>query len=679
LNFGLGGSIDISEKINFNGTFNFVKSDVIQPPTAVSGGSSAGSGVSLFGDLWYTPRSIDLMGLPWENPVDHSSVYYRPSNDIPNPRWTAVNSSNRQKTTRSYGQMAFKYSPLKNLSFTYRLGYDVYSEEGSFYVNKGSNKNFAQGAYRSTVGVHSVFDQYVLVAYNTKINQDFGFNVDGGFNYRDIQYNQTGMFSQQQLVYGLIDHSNFISHSNLDENGGDLDYKTKQVSLGVFAQTSFDYKSLVFLNFGGRFSSNSTVESNNRSIFYPSVSTSVILSDIIPALNESKAISFLKVRAGYATSARYPDPYNTRQSLGSSTNVFVGPTGTVINTNYTNDRLANSNLKPELLAEIEAGIDARFLDNLISLDLTVFDKRSTNQILDRPLDPSTGYTVSAVNAGSLYNKGIEVTLGADVVKNSNLNWKLEAIYSLYRNKVYDMPSYAKTISLSGYTNLGNFAIDGQPINIIQGIARTRDSQGNFLVNPSTGIWDKNNQISPIANPNPNYKLTGISTLSYKNFTFRMQWNYIQGGQIFSTTANILLTRGLTKDTDFDRTLPIILTGVNDKDGTPNSTTVSASDAYFTGLLNNTDDTKIYDASVIRFKEVSLSYTLPQSILAKSKVIKGVSLSFVGSNLWYKGLGMPKYTHVDPEQNSLGVGNGRGFEYMTSPSAKSYGFNLNLTF
>ncbi len=678
VNFGIGASLDVSEKVNINGTFNFVVSDVTQPPTAVSGGSSAGSGVSLFGDVWYTPRTVDLMGLPYESPLDHSSVYYRASNDIPNPRWTAANSRNNQKTNRSYGQMAFRYTPLKNLSLTYRFGYDIYSEEGSFYVNKGG-RNYSQGAYRSTTGLHSILDQSVLASYNTKLNENFGLSVDAGLNYRDIQYRQTGIFSQQQLVYGLIDHSNFISHAASDEAGYDLDYRTKQVSLGVFAQGTVDYKNLVFLNLGGRYSANSSVEANNRGIFYPSISTSIVLSDAIPALTNIKAINFLKIRGGYATSARYPDAYSTRQTLGSTTNVFVGPTGTVINTNSTSGRLANSNLKPELLGEVEAGIEAKFLNNLISFDFTVFDKRSTNQILDRPLDPSTGYSVSAVNAGSLYNKGVELNVGVNVIRSTNWNWKVDAIYSLYRNKVYDMPSYAKAIALSGYSNLGNYAIEGQPINVIQGIDRARDANGNFLVNPSTGIWDKNNQISIIGNPNPNYKLTGVSTLSYKSISFRMQWNFIQGGQIYSTTSNILVSRGLTKDTDFDRFLPVVLKGVNDTDGTPNRTMVSASSAYFTGLLNNTDDTKVYDATLLRLKEVSLSYTFPKSLLSKTKIINGASISFIGSNLWYRGLGLPKYTHVDPEQNSLGVGNGRGFEYMTAPSGKTYGVNLNLTF
>ncbi|GHN00477.1 SusC/RagA family TonB-linked outer membrane protein [Cytophagales bacterium WSM2-2] len=680
INFGLGGSIDISEKINFNGTFNFVRSNIVQPPTGVSTGSSATNGVSLFGDLWYTPRSIDLMGLPWENPLDHSAAYYRPANDIPNPRWLAANSSNGQKTNRVYGQMALKYSPLKNLSFTYRAGYDVYSEEGSFYINKGSGTNFTQGGYRSTVGLNAIFDQYALVAYNAKLGDNIGLNVDAGLNYRDIEYKQTGMFSQQQLVYGLIDHSNFVAHQNTDEAGYDLDYRKKQVSLGLFAQTTLDYKNIVFLNLGGRFGSSSTVEKNNRGIFFPSVSTSIVLSDAIQSMAGSKAVSFLKIRGGYATSARFPDPYSTRQTLGSATNLFVGPTGSIINANYTDNRLANSNLKPELLNEFEAGIEARFFNNLITFDFTVFDKRSTNQILDRPLDSSTGYGISQVNAGSIYNKGVELNIGVNVIKNSNWNWKVDAIYSLYRNKVYDMPSYAKSIALSGIIQTrGNYAIDGQPINVIQGIARTRDTNGNLKVDQTTGIWDKDSQISIIANPNPNYKLTGISTVSYKNFTFRMQWNFVQGGQIYSTTANILLTRGLTKDTDIDRTLPIVLKGVSDIDGTPNRVMVSAADAYFNGLLNGTDDTKVYDASVIRLKEISLSYNFPSSILSKTRVIKGAAIAITGSNLWYRGLGMPKYTHVDPEQNSLGVGNGRGFEYMTSPSAKTYGVNLNLTF
>lgn len=679
VNFGLGGSFDISDKFNFSGTFNFVRSNVVQPPTAVSFGSGASSGVSLFADVWYTPRTVDLMGLPYINPLDNSAVYYRPTNDITNPRWTATNSSNGQLTSRTYGQMAFRYTPLKNLSFTYRSGWDVYSESGSFYVNKGSGANFNQGAYRSTVSLNSIFDQYLLGNYKTNFGENFGFNVDAGFNFRNIEYRQTGMFSQQQLVYGLIDHSNFVTHQDVDEAGNDLDYIRKQVSLGVFTQAALDYKNMVFLNLGGRYGSSSTVEQANRNIFYPSVSTSIILSDAIPSLSGSKALSFLKVRAGYATSARFPDPYSTRQSLGSSTNTFVGPTGNVLNINYTNARLANPNLRPELLGELEFGIEGKAFDNLVTFDLTAFDKRSTKQILDRPLDPSTGYSVYQVNAGSVYNKGIEANIGVNVVRSSNWNWKLEAIYSLYRNMVYNMPSYAQQIALSGYTNLGNFAINNQPINTIQGIARMRDSHGNFLVDQNIGIWDKNSQISIIGNPNPNYKLTGVSTLSYKSFTFRMQWNFVQGGQIYSTTSNILLARGVTKDTDFDRTLPIVLNGVSDKDGTPNRVMVSASDAYFNGLLNNSDDTKVYDATVLRLKEISLSYNLPQSMLAKTKYIKAAAISITGSNLWYCGLGLPKYTHVDPEQNSLGVGNGRGFEYMTSPSAKTYGVNVNLTF
>jgi TonB-linked SusC/RagA family outer membrane protein len=679
VNFGLGGSFDISEKFKFTGTFNFVRSNVITPPTAVSFGSSASSGISLFGDVWYTPRSIDLMGLPWENPLDHSSAYYRPSNDIPNPIWTAHNASNGQKTNRVYGQMALTYSPLKNLSFTYRAGYDVYSEEGSFYLNKGNGgSNYNTGFYRNTVALSAIFDQYLIGNYSGKLSDNIGVTVDAGMNYRSKEYNQSGMLSQQQLVYGLVDHSNFVTHQNTDEAGFDLDYKTKIYSLGVFAQTAFDYKNFVFLNLGGRYGSSSTVEAGNRSIFFPSVSTSIVLSDAFPSL-QSNVVNYLKLRAGYATSANFPGAYATRQSLGSSTNSFVGPTGVILNLNYTNGTLANPNLKPELLGELEAGIEGKFWNNRITFDFTVFDKRSTKQILQRPLDPSTGYTTILTNAGSMYNKGVELNMGVDVIKNTNWTWNVTGIWSLYRNKVYDMPSYAKQIALTGFSNLGNYAIEGQPINVIQGIARTRDAKGNFLVDQNTGIWDKNSQISIIGNPNPNYKLTGITTLSYKAFSFRMQWNYVSGGSLYSTTSNILLSRGLTKDTDFDRTLPIALKGVSDVDGTPNRALVSASDAYFTGLLNNSDDTKVYDASVIRLKEISLSYQIPQSVLAKTKIIKTAAVSVTGANLWYRGLGLPKYTHVDPEQNSLGVGNGRGFEYMTSPSSKTYGVNLNLTF
>ncbi len=159
---------------------------------------------------------------------------------------------------------------------------------------------------------------------------------------------------------------------------------------------------------GGRNSWASTLESDNRSIFYPSLTASFIPTSAFEGLKNNRMINYLKLRAGYSTSANFGTPYTTRPVLNINTNQFVDRAGTVINSNSIDNRLANPNLQPELLKEWEAGLEGKLFDNRFSFDFTYYDRNSQDQILSRDLDPSTGFTGTSINAGSVRNKGIEV-------------------------------------------------------------------------------------------------------------------------------------------------------------------------------------------------------------------------------------------------------------------------------
>jgi hypothetical protein len=159
----------------------------------------------------------------------------------------------------------------------------------------------------------------------------------------------------------------------------------------------------------------------------------------------------------------------------------------------------------------------------------------------------------------------------------------------------------------------------------------------------------------------------------------MQWDYTHGGDIISYSAGSVIGRGLSKDTDFDRQNMLILPGVK-QDGAPNDIMTSASQAYFTNLSGFfATDVIVFDASVIRLREASLSYSVPASVLSKSP-FGGLSITFSGQNLWYNAPNTPKFVNVDPETNSLGAGaNGRGLEYLTGPTSKRYGVSVRVTF
>jgi TonB-linked SusC/RagA family outer membrane protein len=674
--FGMGGTSKLTNKITVSGTINFAMTNQVSPPTSDSYGNNA-SNASVFGNVMFTPTAVDLMGMPYELPSNHSSIYYRNGNDIQNPRWTLYNSFTGDRTNRTYGQVSARYELAKGLNLTYRTGFDSYSEYNFYQQNKGGTYQ-ALGIMRTSNGTSMIWDHSAILNYDKRLNENFTLTVDAGVNSRRKSYEQTGMKSTEQLVYGLFTHGNFVSHTTGGEDGTELNYKNQNLSMGAFAQANIGYKDYAYLTVGGRNSWASTVESANRSIFYPSVSLSYIPTSVIEALRNNKYINYLKLRVGYSTSANFPDPYSTRSALVIGTKAFTTNGGTNVNFNALSNFLPNPNLKPELLNEKELGIEGKFLNSRLTMDLTFYQKIANDQILRRDLDPSTGFTATQINAGNVENKGIELALGYDVIKNKNWKWNTNFLYTLNRSMVSGIPDDIAQINISGYSNLGTFAKNGQPYGVIIGSYFERAADGQRLVGPD-GNYIAANDIKVIGDPNALYKVTSINTLSYKAFSFKMQWDYSVGGEMFSGTSAALLGRGVTADTQFDRFLPLILPGVLEN-GKPNNIQISSSQAYYGNSITNGApyESAIYDATFIKLREASLAYSIPASMLSKTP-FGSLSLSLSGTNLWYFAPNMPKYVHFDPEASSTGVGNGRGFEAMSGPSARRYGASIRVTF
>ena len=131
--------------------------------------------------------------------------------------------------------------------------------------------------------------------------------------------------------------------------------------------------------------------------------------------------------------------------------------------------VANPLLKPELLGEFEAGLESKLINSRISIDFTWYNRKSTDQILNRPLDPSTGFEVTTINAGDLTNKGIELGLGFNIIKNKDWNLQIDANFTRNRSKVSNLPNEITQVQTGGlFSNIGNFAINGQPFGIIKG-------------------------------------------------------------------------------------------------------------------------------------------------------------------------------------------------------------------
>jgi len=687
-NLSFGGNLKLTKKLTLSSSFNFVKTDFQTPPSAGGTGSNSIGGPSIFANLFYTPRNMDL-NWPFENPITKANVYYRNNNSISHPKWLLKNTLQTSVTNRFFSSNSLSYDIADWFNLTYRLGYDTYSERQSYEINKGGvgyDINLLPGAYRTSVSNNTVIDHSVLATFKKQLNQNLDLSALVGFNYRSNAFEQTGLESLGQVVYGLKEHRNFTSTQPKDFRGNQLNLVRNSAIAGVFFDANLGYKDFLYVNLSGRNDWSSTLEQANRSLFYPGGSIAFVPSAAFPNMAPN-VLDFLKVRFAYGTSANFGSPYNTRPTLTLNAQTRVDNIGNVV-TSTQPLLLANSNLKPELLTETEFGIESKLAQNRLRLDLSFYNREARDQIINRPLDPSTGYGSVFINAGTIQNKGIEMQLGGVVLKTGDFTWDLAVNYTLNRSLVKALPEGSKEILVNGFSNLGNFAIEGLPLNVIKGSLVERSPDGQLIVNDQ-GDYKAADEIGIIADPNPDWLGSLISTFSWKGLTFGMQWDYVHGGQTYSYTAATMVGRGVSKDLEvFDPTLPLILPGVLElTDGSgnvtgyaPNNIPLTTSGVFFGNTIigGSPDDRGVYDATRVRFREVSLGYSIPKSITSKLKV-GAINISLLGNNLWFRAINAPKYARADFDRTAFGTNNGAGFDFLGGPSARRYGVNVKITF
>jgi hypothetical protein len=633
---------------------------------------------SIFGDIFYTPRSIDLMGLPFELP-DGSSIYYRDNNSIQHPLWTVKNAQFNQLTNRVYGNVSFNFKVNEHNTMTYRASVDTYSEDNTNYQNKGGvsfSRQVQTGYLKQWNNRNTIWYHTALLNGQYKLGSEEKFSVDYtlGSSLQGTNYNRLGYEAYNQTSYGLLTDNNFSEKYTIG-------YKERRNILGVFAQVNFDYDNMVFLNLSGRNDWVSNIK--NNSMFYPSASISFIPTKAFQQIKSKWGINYLKLRAGYGTSANFPTGYPLSRNASIDTHLWINDQGETIIGNTTSYYRNNPDIKPELFSELEYGLEGKFLDHRLNVDFSYFTRQTHDMIVDQPIPSSSGYNYILNNIGEIKAWGIEADVNLDIFKNKEgFSWNTGVNFTQSETEVTELSPDTNFIMYAGFSNLGNGARVGYPLGAIFGSRIKRDENGNLLVNDS-GFYisedaDEDGLLPFIGDPNPDYVMNFNNTFSYKNFSFNFIINHTSGGDIYSTTIASLLGRGLTTDTE-DRLGTYIVPGVNENTGEPNTVQINNSDFYFGNIFAGpAEELTIFDASVVRLQEVSLSYTFPKKLIEHTPFGK-VSIQASGYNLWYDAYNTPKGIHFDPNTNALGATNGQGFDYLTGPSGKKYGFSINATF
>jgi TonB-linked SusC/RagA family outer membrane protein len=673
-NLTVSGGAKLTNKLNVRGSMTYTKTNFKTPPVAASFGSSTfGSGSSIFGDLYYTPRSIDFYELPYEAP-DGSSIYYRDDNAIQHPLWTIQNAKFSQNVNRLNGFASLDYNFNDNINLRYQGSIDTYSENNVNKQNRGGRTGDLvtdSGFYSTWNNTNLISDHNLVLSGNNYsfLNDNLGFNFMAGATSRNRKFDRIGIDSFGQQVFDFFNHEGFTDY-------GYIEYHEERNIVGLYGQLSFDVNNWVFLNLSGRQDWVSNTSKNNT-LFYPSASMSFIPTSAFKGMKSDKGINYMKLRVGYGTSANFSSGYPTATGLSLNTQGWLDETE-----NTTNSFVGNPNIKPELFAEVEYGVEMKLFSR-VNLDLTYFTRITEDLIIgNNPIPLSTGAGFTSTNVGEIKSWGIEAELGLDVLKRSEgFNWNVNVNFFANESEVTDIGDNDILI-YAGFTNLGNGARVGYPLGAMFGSRIARDEDGNLLVdgvgNYLADQVDEDGVLPFIGDPNPDFVMNYTNTFEYKGLSLGFAINHTSGGDIYSTTTATLMGRGLTTDTE-NRLSTYILPGVNINTGLPNDIQINNSNFYFdNGFASPADELSVYDGSVVRLREVNIAYSLPSKLLNKTPFGK-VTIKASAFNMWYNAYNTPDGVNFDPNTTGLGAGNGQGFEFLTGPSSKRYGMSVNLSF
>lgn len=680
INFG--GNATLANNLGISGNVNYVNTQQQSPQSGASYFTdySSGSSASIYDRLFYLPRNYNLNGYPFENPVDGSNVFYRA---LDNPLWIAKYSLYTSNVNRVFGNMALTYDVLPWLNLTARGGVNAYNETRRNNIRPGGTVYPLGRSSRTELG-RTETDLTFLATASKDFADRFGVKLLVGFNANERRYTRAELLGEQTIDPNVTNVNGTLTQTAKE-------YNEKRRLYGIFGELSLSYNNYAFLTASVRNDHSSTLPTNNNSYYYPAVSGSFVFTD---AFKLPKGIlNFGKIRANYATVGKDADPYSVFTVFNlDRAYVNANPNSIAVLPSTLN----NANLKPEFTTEVEVGTELQFFNNRINIDLAYFDRRSTDLIVPRRIPASTGFFNEYINAGRIDNKGIELALTLVPVRLRNgFEWSSTAAFTQLRSNVVDAgPSNEIFLGGTGLSALGTMHRVGNPFGMIYGTVNARSDDGKLLINPNSGLPFTAPQSQLIGNPMPDFTLGWTNTFSWKGFNLQALIDYRQGGKIFSATAASLLLRGQLKNSE-DREGMRVIPGVLGDPATykalldeagkqiKNTIPMTAFQYHFSNGFGayGADETNVYDATVIRLREVSLSYTFPKVFLSKyTKFFGSLRISASGRNLWFRAPNMLQGLNFDPEVlSSYPDLNIQGFDLGASPSTRRYGLNLTASF
>ncbi|WP_058104542.1 SusC/RagA family TonB-linked outer membrane protein [Maribacter dokdonensis] len=657
-------------KLRINSSISYINSNSDNRPSNGYGSENANYSLVAWG-----PRSLNIENLKnyWQPGLEGIHQYSYNYTFFDNPYFILNENRNSFNRDRVFGNISASYDITDHLTATVRTGMDYSSELRQLRRAYSSNR-FANGGYAE----HDVFYREVntdfLLNYTNQFN-DFNIDVSLGGNRLD----QKAFTSQSQTTSlaqpGIFRLSNAASPIEVFE------FESNKRINSFYGLAKIGYKDFLFLDVTGRNDWSSALATpfsvDNTSFFYPSVSSSFIVSKVV---NLPEVISFAKLRASWAQVGNDTDPYQTTGAFVAQTPFNGQPTFSNSNT------IANADLVPELTSSFEVGADLRFFNDQLRFDVSYYNALTKDQIISLPIGISSGYTQQVVNGGEVRSKGLEVIVGVSPVISQNFKWNSTLNFSTNRSTVESLPQDEGRLTLA-YSRIYDSqnqtvflqAEEGGRVGDLYGTGYLKNENGDFILTDE-GRYIPDNELQKLGNYNPDFMLGFNNQFNYKNWNMSFLLDWRQGGIIVSRTRALGNVGGQLAETAFRPETGIVPEGVvnTGTDDNPvyeaNTVAVSAESYYRQFYDRNHEENNTYDASFLKLRQLSIGYTFNNLSLFNQDAT--LSLSLIGKNLF----AITENPHFDPEQLAVqGQGFISGVEDMSYATTRSIGFKAGFNF
>lgn len=603
---------------------------------------------------WYKPI--------WRKGYEQTQQIHPFSSYIENPYLIAYETTNAVDANTINGMLSTDIEITPKLKLMLRATLNSRADHREEKRPYDTSK-FGRGSFKTTQINFQEINTDFLLTYTEDTNQDYNYSASVGANMLDSKYH-----SVTSSVNGLVTPGVYMLSNGVDKPYTAISDKNKKVN-SVYGMASFGYKNMMFIDATLRNDWSSTLEKGNWSFMYPSVNTSFILSDIL-AMGAN--VDYSKVRFSFARVGNGTDPYQTalyfnNSEFGSSA---TAPT-----------RLPAKNLRPETTTSYEVGYEHKMFKNRLGFELTLYETISKDQIIVVPLNYSTGFANSIMNAGRVRNQGIEVVVNVTPIKTEDFSWDMILNWATNKNRILSLAKEFEGGDQQVLATSGNAQIIGKvggTTGDIYGAKFQRNEQGEIIYEKN-GLPVASTEIEYVGSAYADWTAGWVNTFKYKNFTLRMTLDGSFGGIVYSQTHHKMSEQGKLGHTLYGREQGYIIGDgvVANPDGSysENTTKVSPADYYKSYYRRANIEANSFDASYLKLRDISFEYSFPKKTAQKMGLDR-LMISVYGRNL----VTLSSFPIFDPETAALnGSSMMPGVEMGQMPSPATYGFNVKLEF